>query len=92
MSLGLSAYGSVVYQLNHANMESSGLCDFVCRALGIVYRTGELSSDTSLLWLIRIFKAMNVSSFIGISLQYVCNKSRKVTIFKTRSSNYCKIM
>ncbi|XP_054271538.1 uncharacterized protein LOC128992132 [Macrosteles quadrilineatus] len=37
--LGLSAYGSVVYQLNHANMESSGLCDFVCRALGIVYRT-----------------------------------------------------
>ncbi|XP_039288859.1 nascent polypeptide-associated complex subunit alpha, muscle-specific form-like isoform X2 [Nilaparvata lugens] len=38
--LGLSAYGSVVYQLNHANMESSGLCDFVCRALHIVYRTG----------------------------------------------------
>lgn len=43
MTLGLSAYGSVVYQLNHANMESSGLCDFVCRALGIVYRTGTMA-------------------------------------------------
>ncbi|XP_075227819.1 uncharacterized protein LOC142328161 [Lycorma delicatula] len=39
VSMGLSAYGSVVYQLNHANMESSGLCDFVCRALHIMYRT-----------------------------------------------------
>lgn len=45
MSLGLSAYGSVVYQLSHANMESSGMCDFVCRALGIVYRTGASESQ-----------------------------------------------
>jgi len=39
--VGLSAYGSVVYQLKDANIEASGTCDFVCRALRIVYRTGE---------------------------------------------------
>ncbi|KAK7605515.1 hypothetical protein V9T40_007373 [Parthenolecanium corni] len=37
--LRLTAYGSFVYQLNHANMESSGAWDFVLRALTIVYRT-----------------------------------------------------
>jgi len=39
--VGLSAYGSVVYQLKDANIEASGTCDFVCRALRIVYKTGE---------------------------------------------------
>jgi hypothetical protein len=39
--VGLTAYGSVVYQLKDANMEASGTCDFVCRALRIVYKTGE---------------------------------------------------
>ncbi|GLH04874.1 SFRICE_013476 [Gryllus bimaculatus] len=34
--LGLTAYGSVVYQLKDANMEASGACDFVCRALRIM--------------------------------------------------------
>lgn len=42
-STGIAAYGSVVYQLNHANMEASGTCDFVLRGFGIVYRTGEYS-------------------------------------------------
>ncbi|BES93453.1 Hypothetical protein NTJ_06262 [Nesidiocoris tenuis] len=36
---GVAAYGSVVYQLNHANMEASGTCDFVLRGYGILYRT-----------------------------------------------------
>lgn len=39
--VGLTAYGSVVYQLKDANMEASGTCDFVCRALRIVYKTSE---------------------------------------------------
>lgn len=37
---GLTSYGSVMYQLKDANIEASGVCDFVCRALGIVYKTG----------------------------------------------------
>ncbi|XP_014242827.1 nascent polypeptide-associated complex subunit alpha, muscle-specific form-like isoform X2 [Cimex lectularius] len=40
---GVAAYGSVVYQLNHANMEASGTCDFMLRAFGIVYRTVVVS-------------------------------------------------
>lgn len=36
---GIAAYGSVVYQLNHANLEANGTCDFLARALGIVYTT-----------------------------------------------------
>ncbi|GLH04875.1 Uncharacterized protein GBIM_10505 [Gryllus bimaculatus] len=41
--LGLTAYGSVVYQLKDANMEASGACDFVCRALRIVYKTAVVT-------------------------------------------------
>ncbi|KDR15664.1 hypothetical protein L798_09741, partial [Zootermopsis nevadensis] len=37
--MGLTACGSVVFQLKDANMEASGTCDFVCRALRIVYKT-----------------------------------------------------
>ena len=45
---GLTAYGSVMYQLKDANIEASGVCDFVCRALGIVYKTGASLAVTSL--------------------------------------------
>lgn len=44
LGLGLAAlttYGSVAYQLKDANMEASGTCDFLCRAISIVNRTGE---------------------------------------------------
>ncbi|PNF34761.1 hypothetical protein B7P43_G03773 [Cryptotermes secundus] len=37
--VGLSEYGSFVYQLNDAHVEASGSCDFMCRALQIVYKT-----------------------------------------------------
>ncbi|KAL0276480.1 UNVERIFIED_CONTAM: hypothetical protein PYX00_004043 [Menopon gallinae] len=36
---GLRVYGSVVYQLKDANIEASGTCDFVLRALRIVFKT-----------------------------------------------------
>lgn len=40
---GLRIYGSVVYQLKDANMEASGICDFLFRALRIVFKTGKLN-------------------------------------------------
>ncbi|KAK6641361.1 hypothetical protein RUM44_013070 [Polyplax serrata] len=36
---GLQIYGSVAYQLKDANMEASGTCDFVHRALRVVFKT-----------------------------------------------------
>ena len=39
--VGLTPYGSVVYQLKDANMEASGTCDFVWRAMQVFYKTGE---------------------------------------------------
>uniref|UniRef100_A0AAR5P0U0 Galectin n=1 Tax=Dendroctonus ponderosae TaxID=77166 RepID=A0AAR5P0U0_DENPD len=39
LSLTLTTYGSVAYQLKDANLEASGTCDFVCKALGIVNKT-----------------------------------------------------
>lgn len=39
LGLTLTTYGSVTYQLKDANMESSGTCDFVWRALRIVVKT-----------------------------------------------------
>lgn len=47
-STGLTAYGSFVYRIKDANIEASGVCDFVCRALGIVYKTGERDSPSRL--------------------------------------------
>ncbi|XP_065221307.1 uncharacterized protein LOC135846251 isoform X2 [Planococcus citri] len=41
--LGLTAYGSFVYQLNHANMESTSTFDFVLKALRIIYRTAVVT-------------------------------------------------
>lgn len=41
LSTTLTTYGSVAYQLKDANMEASSTCDFVCRAMRIVNRTGE---------------------------------------------------
>lgn len=37
----LTTYGSVAYQLKDANLEASGTCDFVCKALSIVNKTGK---------------------------------------------------
>ncbi|KAF7279975.1 hypothetical protein GWI33_006539 [Rhynchophorus ferrugineus] len=39
LGLSLTTYGSVAYQLKDANLEASGTCDFVCKALRIVNRT-----------------------------------------------------
>ncbi|XP_057656823.1 uncharacterized protein LOC130894203 isoform X1 [Diorhabda carinulata] len=39
LALSLTTYGSVAYQLKDANLESSGTCDFVCKALHIVNKT-----------------------------------------------------
>lgn len=41
LSLTLTTYGSVAYQLKDANLEASGTCDFVCKALTIVNKTGK---------------------------------------------------
>lgn len=38
---GLQIYGSVAYQLKDANMEASGTCDFVHRALRVVFKTSK---------------------------------------------------
>ncbi|ERL95290.1 hypothetical protein D910_12556 [Dendroctonus ponderosae] len=45
LSLTLTTYGSVAYQLKDANLEASGTCDFVCKALGIVNKTGKTILD-----------------------------------------------
>ncbi|RZC42390.1 hypothetical protein BDFB_013892, partial [Asbolus verrucosus] len=39
LGLSLTTYGSVAYQLKDANLEASGTCDFVCKALSIVNKT-----------------------------------------------------
>ncbi|XP_066150427.1 uncharacterized protein [Euwallacea fornicatus] len=39
LSLTLTTYGSVAYQLKDANLEATGTCDFVFRALRIVNKT-----------------------------------------------------
>lgn len=39
LGLSLTTYGSVAYQLKDANLEASGTCDFVCKALKIVNKT-----------------------------------------------------
>lgn len=41
LGVSLATYGSVAYQLKDANLEASGTCDFVCRALRIVNKTGR---------------------------------------------------
>lgn len=41
LALSLTTYGSVAYQLKDANLEATGTCDFVCRAMRIVNKTGE---------------------------------------------------
>lgn len=43
LGISLTTYGSVAYQLKDANLEASGTCDFVCKALSIVNRTGNLT-------------------------------------------------
>lgn len=40
LGLSLTTYGSVAYQLKDANLEATSTCDFVCKALTIVNRTG----------------------------------------------------
>jgi len=44
---GLTVYGSLTYQLNHANMESTGIFDFIIKALSIIHRTGEFHKFTN---------------------------------------------
>ncbi|XP_023310283.1 uncharacterized protein LOC108909572 [Anoplophora glabripennis] len=39
LGLSLTTYGSVAYQLKDANLEATGTCDFVCKALSIVNKT-----------------------------------------------------
>ncbi|KYB29540.1 uncharacterized protein LOC103314073 isoform X1 [Tribolium castaneum] len=39
LGISLTTYGSVAYQLKDANLEASGTCDFVCKALSIVNKT-----------------------------------------------------
>ncbi|XP_068909783.1 protein stum-like isoform X2 [Tenebrio molitor] len=39
IGISLTTYGSVAYQLKDANLEASGTCDFVCKALSIVNKT-----------------------------------------------------
>ncbi|XP_074041149.1 uncharacterized protein [Leptinotarsa decemlineata] len=39
LAISLTTYGSVAYQLKDANLEATGTCDFVCRALSIVNKT-----------------------------------------------------
>ncbi|KAL1139114.1 hypothetical protein AAG570_009174 [Ranatra chinensis] len=59
-SMSATAYGSVVYQLNHANIESSSLCDFLSRAVGIVYRTviGDLYSIQKCLTYVIVYEVL----------------------------------
>ncbi|CAG9769133.1 unnamed protein product [Ceutorhynchus assimilis] len=40
LSMTLTTYGSVAYQLKDANLEATGTCDFVFKALKIINRTG----------------------------------------------------
>lgn len=43
LTLALTTYGSVAYQLKDANLEATGTCDFIFRALRIVNKTGEFN-------------------------------------------------
>ncbi|XP_049820290.1 uncharacterized protein LOC126264831 [Aethina tumida] len=39
LGISLTTYGSVAYQLKDANLEATGTCDFVCKAMSIVNKT-----------------------------------------------------
>ncbi|CAH0553894.1 unnamed protein product [Brassicogethes aeneus] len=39
LGIALTTYGSVAYQLKDANLEATGTCDFVCKAMSIVNKT-----------------------------------------------------
>jgi hypothetical protein len=65
--VGLSAYGSVVYQLKDANIEASGTCDFVCRALRIVYKTGKLIVAHLVNGTLNFIAAFKITSPLSIS-------------------------
>lgn len=41
LGISLTTYGSVAYQLKDANLEATGTCDFVCKAMSIVNKTGK---------------------------------------------------
>ncbi|KAK9511604.1 hypothetical protein O3M35_000228 [Rhynocoris fuscipes] len=69
---GLAAYGSVVYQLNHANMEATGVCDFLLRGVGIIYRTGKCESQSLLSFSICYL-------LFNIVLGILCNRLRSHT-------------
>lgn len=39
---GMSAYGSIIYQMKDANMDSNSTCEFVYKALKVISKTGEI--------------------------------------------------
>ncbi|XP_050523169.1 uncharacterized protein LOC126895392 [Daktulosphaira vitifoliae] len=49
---GLTLYGSLTFQLNHANMESRDIFDFIIKALNIIYRTVIVTIIMSILTII----------------------------------------
>lgn len=48
LAMTLTTYGSVAYQLKDAHLEASSTCDFVCKALSIVNKTGKCHSENCL--------------------------------------------
>lgn len=50
----LTTYGSVAYQLKDANLEASGTCDFVCKALSIVNKTGKKTIRKNILFVYQL--------------------------------------
>ncbi|XP_073981831.1 uncharacterized protein isoform X2 [Rhodnius prolixus] len=73
---GVAAYGSVVYQLNHANMEATGICDFLFRGVGIIYRTVVVS-----VVLICLTALPLIMFIIGIQFVRDCPKEPHIPVY-----------
>ncbi|KAL1506432.1 hypothetical protein ABEB36_005803 [Hypothenemus hampei] len=76
LSLTLTTYGSVAYQLKDANLEASGTCDFVFKALRIVNKTVMVT--ILLVWLSLIPLLMLI---MGIQFLRDCPREPNIPIY-----------
>lgn len=64
LGISLTTYGSVAYQLKDANLEATSTCDFVCKAITIVNRTGKLHISCLLSDVLLLTKLIIKNTFV----------------------------
>ncbi|CAG9864084.1 unnamed protein product [Phyllotreta striolata] len=76
LALTLTTYGSVAYQLKDANLEASGTCDFVCKALDIVNKTAIVTITLVCLAILPILMLI-----MGIQFLRDCPREPNIPIY-----------